>query len=155
MKLRVIFLLFSRYHLLHQDWKCATWRSSSQSSITAITMSSNGCVTSVAVVSMRPAANSSPSVRRGERRRRINGWDEQRTKRMELFIVSLSPPFLNFLYGALFTLKKSTKGNPKRTSKTSWIQANVPFRIKRIVYLQWWKLFILMNTLQNFTCYEM
>ncbi len=75
-------------------------------------------------------------------------------KRIELFIMSRSSlPSSTFYKGLCSTPKHINKGKPKRTSKTSWIKTNVPFRIN-IVYLQWWKFVLLMN-IQNFTCYEM
>lgn len=49
-----------RFLLRHPAWRCATWRCLSPSSTTVTTMSSNGCGTSAALESMKPAAKVVP-----------------------------------------------------------------------------------------------
>lgn len=57
----VTFLLCPcRFLLRHPAWRCATWRCLSPSSTTVTTMSSNGCGTSAALESMKPAAKVVP-----------------------------------------------------------------------------------------------
>lgn len=57
----VTFLLCPcRFLLRHPAWRCATWRCLSPSSTTVTMMSSNGCGTSAALESMKPAAKVVP-----------------------------------------------------------------------------------------------
>lgn len=57
----VTFLLcLCRFLLRHPAWRCATWRCLSPNSTTVTMMSSNGCGTSAALESMKPAAKVVP-----------------------------------------------------------------------------------------------